>query len=43
MELFPPLFGFYQAFEGDARIGSALISLCIALLQQKKQYDFIKL
>ena len=34
MELFPPLSGFYQAIEGDVRIGSAQINLYMALLQQ---------
>lgn len=34
MELFPPLTGFCKAIEEDARVGSAHISLYIALLQQ---------
>jgi replication initiation and membrane attachment protein DnaB len=34
MELFPPLSGFYEAIEGDVRIGTTHISLYMALLQQ---------
>lgn len=34
MELFPPLTGFYEAIEEDARIGTTHISLYMALLQQ---------
>ncbi len=34
MELFPPLSGFYNAIEGDVRIGVTHISLYMALLQQ---------
>jgi replication initiation and membrane attachment protein DnaB len=34
MELFPPLSGFYEAIEGDVRIGATHISLYMALLQQ---------
>jgi hypothetical protein len=34
MELFTPLSGFYEAIDGDVRIGSTHISLYIALLQQ---------
>lgn len=34
MELFPPLTGFYEAIENDARIGATHISLYMALLQQ---------
>lgn len=34
MELFPPMTGFYEAIEDDARIGTTHISLYMALLQQ---------
>ena len=34
MELFPPMTGFYEAIEEDARIGTTHISLYMALLQQ---------
>ncbi|PQV62175.1 hypothetical protein CLV53_101450 [Sediminibacterium magnilacihabitans] len=34
MELFPPLTHFYNAIANDARIGTAHISLYIALFQQ---------
>jgi len=34
MELFPPLTWFYEAIEGDVRIGATHISLYLALLQQ---------
>jgi hypothetical protein len=34
MELFPPLSDFYEAIEGNARIGATHISLYMALLQQ---------
>ena len=34
MELFPPLTGFYEAIQEDARIGTTHISLYMALLQQ---------
>jgi hypothetical protein len=34
MELSPPLTGFYEAIEGDVRIGATHISLYMALLQQ---------
>ena len=34
MELFPPLTGFYEAIEDDARISTTHISLYMALLQQ---------
>jgi replication initiation and membrane attachment protein DnaB len=34
MELFPPLSGFYEAIDGDVRIGTTHISLYMALLQQ---------
>jgi hypothetical protein len=34
MQLFPPLTVFYKAIEDDTRIGSAHISLYMALLQQ---------
>ncbi len=34
MELFPPLSAFYEAIEGDVRIGTTHISLYMALLQQ---------
>jgi replication initiation and membrane attachment protein DnaB len=34
MELFPPLSEFYEAIDGDVRIGATHISLYMALLQQ---------
>lgn len=34
MEIFPPLTGFFEAIENDAKIGSTHISLYMALLQQ---------
>ena len=34
MELFPPMTGFYEAIEEDARIGTTHISLYMALLQE---------
>jgi hypothetical protein len=34
MELFPPLSRFYEAIEGDVRIGATHISIYMALLQQ---------
>lgn len=34
MEIFPPLTGFFEAIENDAKIGTTHISLYMALLQQ---------